>query len=135
MMSGPARRVPMPGLKLTIHCGSSTFLSDDEQKEIFSSYGTSDYNWATIPESNSSYTPFMKKYTDLAASLDFIQNKERTTDDPSSFLVAESKGIRYWAQNDLREMQRFGTDSTWVNPTGGVGIARSDEQFGAGNPV
>ena len=108
------------------------FLSEDQQKEIFNSYGTSEYSWDTIPESDSNYTPFMKKYTDLAASMDFIQNKERTTDDPSSFLVAESKGLRYWAQNDLQEMQRFGTDSTWLNPTGGVGIARSDEQFGAG---
>ena len=107
------------------------FLSSDEQNNILKSYATDDYAWSTIQEDdNSEYTPFMENVTDFAKTLDFIQNQERKSGDPSTFMVSESKGFRDAAQIALVTGSGTFQDPTWQHATGGVGIPPADQRFG-----
>ena len=88
------------------------FLSQEEALNVLDSYGTKDFNWTVVDQDRSSFTPFMKDYSELQAALDLMQSREQKTSDASTFLESDSKGIRHHlSQRFMAGERAFETDS------------------------
>jgi len=88
------------------------FLSQDEAQNILKNYGTKDFDWNVVDQDTSSFTPFMKDYSELQSALDLMQSREQKTADASTFLESDSKGIRHHlSQRFMAGERAFETDS------------------------
>jgi len=91
------------------------FLSQKESADALSGYGTNDFAWKTIEQDTSSFTPFMREYSDLQSSLDLLQNYEQKTGDGSSFLESPSKGMRQLINQRLADGEHAFEEDTFQN--------------------
>ena len=96
------------------------FLSPEESTKIMSSYGTAEFDWPVYEEAQSS--PFLNSMMELQKSLDLIQNAERKTSDPSTFLTSKSKGLhaalyKQFTEHDL---------GAWTSAEDGVDMVDSE---------
>jgi hypothetical protein len=105
------------------------FLSKDEAVDALKGYGTKDFAWKTKDIDESTFTPFMKKMSDLQNGLDYLQNNERRTGDPTTFLSSDSRGIRRMVVGRLEEGQRAFENDTFQNSRV---LPKEDEKFGLG---
>ena len=87
------------------------FLSNDEAQNVMKGYGTKDFAWKIKDVDESEYTPFMKKFSDLQNSMDYMQSREMKTEDPTSFLQPATRGVRHYMNRQFLAGERaFETD-------------------------
>jgi len=103
------------------------FLSKAESDNVMKGYGTKDFGWKTIKQDTSEFSPYMKDMAEIQSALDFMQNKERKTADPTSFLVSATKALRK-TNNEMYETgRRFFTDPDFQD---NLSFPRGDEEYG-----
>ena len=103
------------------------FLSVEESQNMMSGYGTSDFAWKVIDQDTSNFTPFMKDMADLQASLDFMENQEIKTDDPTTFLESSTKGLRRIINKQFTMSEKVLLNETFANSSG---FPKESEAYG-----
>ncbi len=118
--------------------GEKSTLAYNEKRNLmkpyyFLSQAEAQNVWQVVDQDTSTFTPFMKDYTNLQRALDFMQNQEQKTSDPSTFLESDSKGIwdkmnkrflaseEYWSKETSysdgnafpKEGQTYGLNTQW----------------------
>ena len=103
------------------------FLSNEESLDIMKDYGTKDFSWKTIEQDTTNYSPVMKDFSEIQNALDYMQNKERKTGDPTSFLTSASKALRKQTNEIFETGIRFFEDATY---TDNKAFPQGDEAYG-----